>query len=260
MNIKFRLPGDFIPKIATVLALANKLCSEIQLFNVLPNHMVVLKPHDDSLSPRAYFHSERILNDEATLAEALLAIVLSKANALEMIPDLVAVSEERTREINPLKFCAPTPNPGPCPNEGSSVNSSCHCAPDEGGESSCQKASIGSNLEALMKNVSTEYHGDLILHQGIWSGWGGPATLQLPILKTGGVETSYTYEVVESLLKGLPLTGINSSYQSCAIIGNSGNLLNKKRGEEIDHHEMVYRYEKVWNMGLFFLLLLLTTN
>lgn len=43
--------------------------------------------------------------------------------------------------------------------------------------------------------------------------------------------------------------GVQDRYESCAMVGNSGALLNAKWGRDIDAHDMVFRFNQAPTKG-----------
>ena len=54
-----------------------------------------------------------------------------------------------------------------------------------------------------------------------------------------------TYRVDRQLYAVLPDYDLNERFATCAIVGNSGSMLNAKHGRAIDAHDLVYRFNQV---------------
>lgn len=59
-------------------------------------------------------------------------------------------------------------------------------------------------------------------------------------------------QVDRQLYNVLPDEDLHERYGTCAIVGNSGSMLNTEYGRAIDAHDLVYRFNQVRNFSAAF--------
>eukprot|EP00899_Mesostigma_viride_P014898 jgi/Mesvir1/23409/Mv21101-RA.1 len=133
-----------------------------------------------------------------------------------------------------------------CSGNGVYYAGMCHCDPIyDGGDCSVNRMLLGADklLEGIDNLV---YNGSITMNKRDVNG----TVIMLPEgitrqkLKEGDV-----YRVDRTLYHALPDEPALPRYRTCAIVGNSGALLLKEYGREIDAHDMVYRFNQAPTKG-----------
>ncbi|KAK3268043.1 glycosyltransferase 29 protein [Cymbomonas tetramitiformis] len=197
----------------------------------------------DSRSGKFHYYDDYDPGDDErdrSSLEFLMFLVLQATGHVHSIPSAPAPAAQASAlALQPVQ-CTPRQCVNDCSNRGIYVNGTCNCEPIYAG-SDCSINIMEKELARLLGGLNTTYHGPILMNKGEVNG----TIIKLP----DGVTHSKTrdgdvYKVDRMLYNVLPDEDTRERYGTCAIVGNSGALLNKEAGRDIDAHDLIYRFNQ----------------
>eukprot|EP00193_Tetraselmis_chui_P001248 CAMPEP_0177754712 /NCGR_PEP_ID=MMETSP0491_2-20121128/2157_1 /TAXON_ID=63592 /ORGANISM="Tetraselmis chuii, Strain PLY429" /LENGTH=859 /DNA_ID=CAMNT_0019270117 /DNA_START=493 /DNA_END=3072 /DNA_ORIENTATION=- len=223
--------------------MAIQLCNEVRLYGV------------DTRSGKFHYYDDADQGDEERIHEGLeyLMYLVMQANGyISSIHDATGIAsggvkgEGAGAAVAPALECTVRPCILNCNGRGSSVNGTCHCEPIYAG-SDCSISLMAAAAEELLEGLDINYKaGPVQMCKAAVNG----TVIDLPEgITRGKLKEGDVYQVDRALYHALPDDDLNERFASCAVIGNSGMLMNDELGREIDAHDMVYRFNQAPTKG-----------
>ena len=128
-----------------------------------------------------------------------------------------------------------------CNKQGLFVNGTCLCDPIYAGVD-CSINKLEQEATKILSGLNLAYNGSIIMNRKEING----TKIMLPEGITRGKfgKDGDAYNVDRMLYHVIPEEDVKVRYSSCAIVGNSGSMLNRDYGHDIDAHEVVYRFNQ----------------
>jgi len=224
--------------------MASQICGEVHLYGV------------DTRSGKFHYYDDADQGDEERTHEGLeyLMYLVMQANGyisgihdspLAAAAKPQAVPAEAQGAVSPLVQCKIRPCILNCNDRGRSVNETCQCEPIYSG-SDCSINLMADASDDLLDGMEIFYKGTLQMSRKAVNG----TAIDLPEgITRGKLREGDSYMVDRNLFHAIPEADLSERYASCAIVGNSGMLLNKELGREIDAHDLVYRFNQAPTRG-----------
>mmetsp|Transcript_30490 Transcript_30490/g.72600 ORF Transcript_30490/g.72600 Transcript_30490/m.72600 type:complete len:874 (-) Transcript_30490:139-2760(-) len=222
---------------ATLMAM--QICSEVHLYGI------------DTRSSKSHYYDDYDQGDEERSHEGLeyLMYLVMQANgyitAIHEGAETAQVAQEVQEKQQQQPQCMVRPCILSCNSRGVSVNGTCHCEPIYSG-SDCSINLLADTVDDLLEGIDVFYKGPIEMCRASVNG----TFIQLPEgitrqkLREGDI-----YQVDRALYHALPEEDPADRFGSCAVVGNSGLLLNKELGKEIDSHDLIYRFNQAPTRG-----------
>lgn len=233
--------NDFSSTLVSV-SLAMEVCGKVDLYGV-----------DMRYGKYLYYESHEVDTSEreASSLEYMIFLVL-KAHGLiasinEGAKDSPAGPRKRGRDKGlPPLYCERKECRMDCNNQGIFANGTCLCDPVYSGPD-CSVNRLELEATKILSGLNLTYGGALVINRKEVNG----TKIALPegITRNKFGKDGDVYNVDRMLYHVIPEEDTKQRYATCAIVGNSGSMLNHEYGHDIDAHEMVYRFNQAPTKG-----------
>lgn len=197
--------------------MAIQVCNEVHLYGM------------DTRSGKFHYYDDADQGDEERIHEGLeyLMYLVMQANGyIAGIHDSAREGGDGPQANTPPASmeCTVRPCILNCNGRGSSMNGTCHCEPIYSG-SDCSINLLAMAAEELLDGVDILYKGRPVQ---MCKAAANGTVIDLPDgITRGKLKEGDVYQVDRALYHALPDDDLGERFASCAVIGNSGMLLNK---------------------------------
>mmetsp|Transcript_49733 Transcript_49733/g.158830 ORF Transcript_49733/g.158830 Transcript_49733/m.158830 type:complete len:920 (-) Transcript_49733:66-2825(-) len=232
MKTKFRRVKREMSSVYYTTMFAMQVCGEVNMYGV------------DSRSGKYHYFDDYDPGDEerdSASLEYMVYLVLQSMGYINSIAERTppAAAEDAQLELEsvtcPKRECVVD-----CNRRGVYANGTCHCEPIySGGDCSIDRMAV--ELDSLLGGLNIKYEGQIQMSKAEVNGTkiNLPDGITRQKLREGDV-----YLVDRALYHALPDEDMKERYGTCAIVGNSGAMLNAEFGKDIDAHDFVYRFNQ----------------
>ena len=232
--------GDVMSSGWYALTMAQQVCRSVDVYGM------------DARTGKFHYYDDHDPGDgerERSSTEYLTYLAMQSQGMLRDVKDAVGAASMEDDEAGGSS-AAPVPGAAltcqrrdcviDCNGRGEAKNGTCECDPIYSG-SDCSVDRLMELVPKLLENLSLRYNASLVMHKGEVNG----TNIVLPDgITKGKLREGDNYKVDRALYHTLPDHDIKVKWGTCAVLGNSGQLLGKERGREIDAHDVVYRFNQ----------------